>query len=303
MGAEGMNKGRARLKGWGKRLLFPPRAAALLLAPASAGFLVYAMLCLGEAHPARMAAYTLSTYALVIWCARIPALVRRVRAFKANNRLIQRWLGDARLRMNVTLTGSILWNGSYALMQLGLCIYHRALWFGALAAYYFLLAVMRFFLVHYSLRHPLGQSMQAEWRRYCFCGGLFLPMNVALSVIIFHMVHENRLVRHHEITTIAMAAYAFAALTMAIVNAVKYRKYNSPLLSASKAISLASASVSMLTLEGTMLATFGMDTMSAQSRQLFLSLSGAGIAILIVAMALYMLLGAGVHLRTAVRKQ
>lgn len=279
------------LRQWGRRLLFPGRAATLLLVPASAGFLICAMMYLSENHPARMAAYTLSTYALVICCARIPALVYRLRAFKERNRLIQRWLGDARLRMNVTLTGSILWNGSYALMQLGLCVYHRSLWFGALSAYYFLLAFMRFFLVRYSLGHALGQSIQEEKRRYSFCGALFLPMNVALSVIIFHMVNENRLVRHHEITTIAMAAYAFAALTMAIVNAVRYRKYNSPVLSASKAISLASASVSMLTLEGTMLATFGADTMSELSQKIFLRLSGAGISILIIAMALYMLTG------------
>ena len=43
-----------------------------------------------------------------------------------------------------------------------------------------------------------------------------------------------------------MAAYTFTALTLAIVNAVRYRKYGSPAYSAAKAISLASATLGLL---------------------------------------------------------
>ena len=71
---------------------------------------------------------------------------------------------------------------------------------------------------------------------------------------------RNRTFHHHEITTIALAAYTFTSLTFAIINTVKYRKYHSPVYSASKAISLASACVSLLTLESTMLTTFGNET-------------------------------------------
>ena len=75
---------------------------------------------------------------------------------------------------------------------------------------------------------------------------------------------------------------------MAIINMVKYRKYNSPVYSASKAISLAAASVSMLTLESTMLTTFG-DGTDALTRKIFLGATGGVISVFIIIMAIYMI--------------
>lgn len=85
------------------------------------------------------------------------------------------------------------------------------------------------------------------------------------------------------------AAYTFTAFTMAIINMVKYRKYNSPVYSASKAISLASACVSMLTLEATMLTTFGAGTMGTITRKIFLGCTGGVISVFVVVMAIYMI--------------
>ena len=91
------------------------------------------------------------------------------------------------------------------------------------------------------------------------------------------------------ITAIAMAAYTFTAFTVAIVNVVKYHKYNSPVFSASKAISLAAALVSMLTLESTMLTTFGDGTMTATTQKWMLGATGCAISLLVVATAIYMI--------------
>ena len=91
------------------------------------------------------------------------------------------------------------------------------------------------------------------------------------------------------ITAIAMAAYTFTTLATAIVNVIRYRKYNSPVYSASKAISLAAALVSMLTLESTMLTTFGDGTMTATAQKWMLGATGGAISVLIVATAIYMI--------------
>jgi hypothetical protein len=91
------------------------------------------------------------------------------------------------------------------------------------------------------------------------------------------------------ITAIAMAAYTFTSLTTAIINVIKYRKYNSPVYSASKTISLAAALVSMLTLESTMLTTFGGDTMTAIEQKWMLGATGGAISVLIVTTAVYMI--------------
>lgn len=277
-----------RWKRIGTALLFPPTAVLLLLLPAAAGAMGYGFLYWSETHPLRIASYVLAFYALTVWCARLPRLARAVGSFKRENRYAQIWLGDPRLRANVTLTANVLWNGGYALFQLGLGWYHRSVWFYALAGYYFSLALMRFFLVRHTARYELGTERERELRRFRACGWSFLLTNGALSAMMFYMLYENRMVRHHEITTIALAAYTFTSLTVAMVNLVKYRKHHSPVLTASKAISLASACVSLLTLEGTMLMTFGED-MTARTRQLFMALSGGGVSVLILTMALYMI--------------
>lgn len=273
----------------GKALLFPHASVLLLLLPLAAAALVYAFVGLEETDPLRIAAYVLSFYTLLVWCLRTPKLVDAVRRVKRDNRYARRWLSDARLRMNVTLTGNVLWNGAYAALQLGLGLYYRSFWFYSLAGYYFSLASMRFFLVRYTLRHRPGEQMARELRHYRACGWVFLFMNLALSGMMLFMIREERMVRHHEVVTIAMAAYTFTSLTMAIVNVVRYRKYQSPVFSASKVVSLASACVSMLTLEATMLTTFSGDGMTPQTQTLFLALSGGAVSILIITMALYMI--------------
>lgn len=282
----------------GTALLFPHLAVFLLLLPAAACFLGYAMLFWEDTAPLRIFSYLLAFYALTTFCARIPRMIRRIVRIKNENKYAQLWLNNPRLRINVTLTGSVVWNAAYAALQLGLGIFHRSLWFYALAGYYFLLALMRFFLVCYSVRHRPGEKLHEELRRYRACGWVFLLMNAALSTMVFFMIYENRLVRHHEITTITMAAYTFTSLTMAILNVIKYRKLGSPVFSASKAISLASACVSMLTLEGTMLATFRSESMTAQTQRIFLSLSGGAVSLFIVAMAISMIVKANRTIKT-----
>lgn len=278
-----------KLKKIGKALLFPHMLLLLLLLPLSAAALVYGMLRLEETDPLRIGAYILSAYTLTIWCLRIPSIFRGAGDLRAKHPIARRWIEDVHLRVSVTLTGNVLWNSAYGALQLALGIYHRSYWFYSLAGYYICLAVMRFLLMRYTLHHQPGQDQRKELRYYRTCGWVFLLMNLALSVMMFCMISENRIVRHHEITTITMAAYTFTSLTMAIINVFKYRKYNSPVFSASKAISLASACVSTLTLEGSMLATFRNDTMTAEKQMLFMSLSGIGIALMIVIMAIYMI--------------
>lgn len=199
------------------------------------------------------------------------------------------WQDDTRLRVNVSLYGSLMMNTAYAVLQLGLGFWHASFWYYSMAGYYISLAIMRFFLLQHTRRHKPGERMQEELIKYRNCGIIFLVMNLALSVMIFFMVYWNRTFQHHEITTIAMATYTFTAFALAIKNVIKYSKYNSPVFSAAKAISLASACVSMLTLESTMLTTFDDGTLDTLGRQIMLGASGGVISVFIVAMAIYMI--------------
>lgn len=272
-----------------KALLFPHISILILLLPIATAFLVYSMVVLGTESVAAIISYVIAAYTLIIWCFRMPQIIRFFKSFKNENKYARLWLDDTHLRMKLTLYGSTLWNVIYAVFQLWLGIYHSSFWFGSLSCYYLSLAIMRWFLARYTSKNAAGKQMRTELVRYRACGWIFLAMNLMLSLMVFFMVYWNRTFYHHEITTIAMAAYTFTSFTFAILNVVKYRKYNSPVYSASKAISFAAACVSMLTLASTMLTTFGNETMSLIERKIMLGAIGAGISVFIVAMAIYMI--------------
>ena len=273
----------------GKALLFPHIAIMILLVPIATVLLVGSMVFIGTESPIAIVSYVIAAYTLTVWCFKIPYLIKFFNTFKDENKYAKRWQDDARLRVNVSLYGSFAWNALYGLFQLWLGFYHHTFWFYSLGGYYICLAIMRFFLVRHTRKYAPGEKMQAELLKYRACGIVFLVMNLALALIVFFMVYWNRTFEHHMITAIAMAAYTFTAFTVAIVNVIRYKKYNSPVYSASKAISFAAACVSMLTLTSTLLTTFSDETMGAMEQKMMLGSVGGAVSAVVVAMALYMI--------------
>lgn len=269
-------------------LLFPPLFVLIPLVLLAAVLLIAAFLAASEDSIVVYASYALSAYALTILCARTPAILRGIKRLKEKNRYIRRYVTDVHLRVKISLCASVCLNTAYAVFQLALGLYHASVWFYALAAYYALLAVMRFFLLRDVRTFTPGGDRGRELKRCRFCGLILLVMNLALAVIVFYIAWQNRGFQHHPITTIAMAAYTFASFTLAIVNVVKYRKYQSPVLSAVKAISLAAACVSMLTLETAMLSAFG-EQSDAGFRQVMTASTGAAVCMTVLVRAVYMI--------------
>ena len=273
----------------GKALLYPKTVLMILLVPIAAALLVGSMVFVGTESAIAYISYVLAAYTLTVWCMRIPDVIRFFMRFKMENKYAQKWLNDTRLRVNVSLYGSFVWNAMYGVFQLWLGIYHRTFWFSSLGAYYICLGAMRFFLLRHTKKYAPGERMRTELIKYRACGWVFLVMNLALALIVFFMIYWNRTFRHHMITTIAMAAYTFTSFSMAIVNVVKYKKYNSPVFSASKAISFAAACVSMLTLTSTMLTTFSDGTMDVLTQKMMLGSVGIAVSGVVVTMAIYMI--------------
>lgn len=273
----------------GKALLFPHIAIMIILVPLGAAFLVYSMAFIGTKSPVSIVSYVISAYTLTVWCFKIPYLIKFFKTLKNENKYIQYWRGNAHLRVKVSLYGSLIWNTLYGVFQIWLGCYHHTFWFYSLGAYYICLAIMRFFLLSHTRKFPPGVRYKNELVKYRACGWVFLVMNLALTLIIFFMLYWNRTFVHHMITAIAMAAYTFTAFSAAIVNMIRYKKYNSPIFSAAKAISFASACVSMLTLTSTMLTTFNDGTMDMLTRKLILGGVGVAVSVTVVYIAIYMI--------------
>lgn len=279
---------KVKLKKAALAVLFPPTWLVLLLVPVATAALLYAFLVPG-AHPVAVyGSYALSAYALTVACTCAPRIYKKALAFKRENKYVQMYLSDSRLRAKISLYSSLAINTAYALFQLVLGIYHHTVWYYALAAYYAFLAVMRYFLLKETLRVAPGTDRFMELLHYRLCGVFLLLTDLALGVIVSYIVVQGRGFRHHYITTIALAAWTFTMLTMAITNVIKYRRYNSPVLSAAKAISLASASVSMLTLETAMLTAFG-EGNSPVFRRIMTGATGTAVCVFVLVMALYMI--------------
>lgn len=280
----------------GKALLFPHPAVLALICVTAVTLLIYSFVALGTTDVLSIAAYTLSFYALTALCLRIPDMIRFVQRFRRENRYYLLYKSDVQLRMNITLYGAFGFNAAYALFQLCLGLWHHSAWFYAMAGYYFLLACMRLMLARTVHHHTPGAELSLEWRKYRLCGVLLAAITLTLFVFTMYFVFQTRTFLHHEITTIAMAAYTFSALTLAIVNLIRYRKYNSPAISAARGISLVSAAVSLLTLENAMFTAFGQES-SPLFRQLMLGATGAAVAAFVLTLATLMILRASKRLR------
>ena len=276
------------LKKIGKKLLYPHILIIVMLLPISLTLMIWSMIILGESHFISIIGYILSAYTMTVICFRIPDIIKLIKYIKNENKYIVRYRTDTHLRIKINLIGTFLINFAYAIFQFFIGLYHDSFWFYSMFAYYLFLAITRFYLMKHTLKFEPNEKPKDELKKYVFSGWMMLVLNMALSVMIFFMVYWNKTFKHHQITTIALAAYTFISFTIAIVNFIRYRKYKSPLFNAAKSISLTSASVSIITLETTMLTSFGSD-MDLSTRKLFLGLTGAAVSLFVLTLAIIMI--------------
>lgn len=117
---------------------------------------------------------------------------------------------------------------------------------------------------------------------------VLLTVNLALSGAVLMMVFFNRGFKYKGFLIYVIALYTFYTITIAIIDMIKYRKYKSPIMSITTVIKMASALFSMLFLETAMFAQFGADT-PYKVKRLMIMLTGAGISIAVVTMAIYII--------------
>ncbi len=269
----------------GMKLLYPHVVIILFLLPLSLLLMIWAMLSLGTTHFVSIIGYVLAAYTLTVICLRIPDIIKLVKQIKNENKYVIRYRTDYHLRIKISLIATFLFNFSYAIFQFFIGLYHGSFWFYSMSLYYLFLAITRFYLMKHTLTYNPNEKPKSELIKYVSCGWMMLLLNIALSVMVFFMVYFDRTFNHHEITTIALAAYTFIAFTLAIINFIKYRKYKSPVFKAAKSISLTSACVSIITLEATMLTSFG-SMMEPIIKKLFLGLTGLAVNVFVVILAM-----------------
>ena len=218
----------------------------------------------------------------------LPGRYRQIRQKIYDNPIGHKYMADIVFRTHVSLYSSLGINILYVGVNILSFFLYRSMWFVVLAIYYSILAIMRFLLVRYVRKAGIGKDRLGELKRSRLCAMILLTVNFALSGAVLMILYQNKGFEYHGVLIYVIAAYTFYITTHAIIDLIKYRKYNSPIMTTTKVIALSAALVSMLSLETAMFSQFGAD-MAPENKWLMIALTGAGVSVTVVTMSIYMI--------------
>ncbi|MGM9666788.1 MAG: hypothetical protein ACI3XN_01875 [Eubacteriales bacterium] len=283
----------------GKKLLFPPGWLIILLTVISAAALTFVFLNGLETSSAAWisglvyAVYLLAFYSLTVVCAAcvliFPGCYRKIKQKIYNNTFGNKYMTDAAFRTHFSLYISLSINLLYVAMNLFSGIWYRSVWSVTLAAYYIILAVMRFLLLRFAHKVGIGKDRVKELRRSRLCGMILMTVNLALSGVVVLVIIQDRGFEYNGMLIYIMALYTFYITVNSIINLFKYRKYNSSVILTAKAINFAAALVSMLSLATAMLSQFGSKNNTPRFNQIMVGATGAGVCVIVVMISVYII--------------
>lgn len=250
------------------------------LLPQAAGIVLYVL-----------AAVLLAAACICLYQDLRKGVVERILLFIKKTAVGARFLDDYTFRTILTTLPSVVINVAYTVYNGVIGIMNQSAWFITMAVYYSLLGIMRYCAVS-TERKILRMEEKEMIRKKQLSviktdGFLLLILNLALSGVVLLTIAQGTAKTYSEIMVISIAAYTFYKITMAVINMVKVRKMESPILIAIRNIGVADALVSVLTLQATMLASFR-ETSSLDPNRMN-GITGLAVCILIAALGVSMI--------------
>lgn len=182
---------------------------------------------------------------------------------------------------------SLALNLVYALSHTAVGVWVCSWWFITSGAYYAVLAGARFAVLRV-LRRANGEYT-AERSVEKLTGYLLVALAFCVVGINVLSIVEGRGTAYHEIVMIAIAAYTFTRITLAIVEMVKAKTSPSPVVKALRNLSLAAAGLSVYAMQRSMLATFpGMEAAEIRLLNIF---TGTAVWLLVLLLGLNLIGG------------
>nr|WP_283245820.1 hypothetical protein [Ligaoa zhengdingensis] len=173
----------------------------------------------------------------------------------------------------------------YAFYHGALGVVNQSLWFVAMCAYYIILSSMRFSAVLCGWKRKSVVPEDTEYFVAKLCGGLLALLSFILAVVVSISLSQNVAVKHGEIVMITIATYTFYKITIAIIRAIKQRKNTAPLLTVIRTIGYAEVAASLLTLQRSMLVSFG--PMDDTSMDIMNGLTGISVCLFILLLGIF----------------
>ncbi len=257
---------------WLRRMFQPPRGVLAVLVLLSCVLLPIVLTGGRDRSAAAYIVYPLSAYTLTAVLLSAPRFFRALKARLRSLPLLQRirkhpigalYLDDHLFRGHLSLLRGSFISLLFALFKAIAAILYRSVWFGAVAMYYLLSGGIRLFLLYAmqkEKRHEQAGSKAAyRWNIYRLCGAMLFALQIGMTGMVIQMVRDNQHMQYPGVVIYGTAIYTFCITITAIVNLVKYRKQDNPILSASKAITFLSSLMSVLALQTSMIMRFGAD--------------------------------------------
>lgn len=200
---------------------------------------------------------------------------------------------NQRYRIVLSAAIAFVFNLLYALYHCVLGIINLSLWLIAMCAFYGILATMRFAAVLCERKNRNSPSDDTETFVMKLSGMLLSVLSFLLAAISYISLSQNIAVKYDEIMMITIAAYTFYKITLAVIRAVKQHKNSSPLLKTIRSISYAEVAASILTLQRSMLVSFG--AMDAAQIYFMNAITGAGVCLFVLLLGISMIITRKAH--------
>ncbi len=269
-------------------LLHPPGWAAALAAPAAFAALVYVFVTGRETHILAYPVYAVSAYCLTVLALALPTWIRRAKAAVlrriTGTAFGRRYLRDLAFRGSVSIYQGMAVNFFYVAFRITAAIRYASVWFLSMAVYYLVLGGLRSYLIVCYRR----SSPELERRCYHTAAWMLFLLNIPMGGMIALMVWTNSGFSYPGSIIYLSALYAFYAVTISVINLVRFRRLGSPILSAAKVLNLISAMMSILGLQTAMIARFSEN--GARFRMVMNAVTGGCVYGAVIVIAGYMLL-------------
>lgn len=170
---------------------------------------------------------------------------------------------------------SLLFNAIFSAYHIVFGVTTHSWWMFTVGIYYAILSVVRFVVLQTKKHNSFVTK---------YSGVMLMLLSLPLIGTVILAAVRDRGIEMHMIVMIAMAAYSFTKITLAIINLVKSRKSTSAKLITLRNISLSDACVSIFALQRSMLVSF--DGMTEPEIQIMNVATGSAVCITVFLLGL-----------------
>ncbi len=195
--------------------------------------------------------------------------------WRARTGIGRRMQEDADFRVWALAAGSLAGNGLFALYHGALGIMERSSWMGGLCGYYLILCALRAAAVVSGRRREVREAVLLQ-----LSGILLMLLSASLMGVLALSLRQGRAAARGEIVMITIALWTFVKIGLAVCQAARGQEKQAAALTMIRSIRYAEVGASILTMQQSMLVSFG--DMPAGDALVLNALTGAGVGLLIL---------------------